>query len=145
MRIPSTAACAARSSRRRPSGSSSDSARSRHELSQRATVDPLTGALNRAGSDVALAAAFATPGTGVAVLFVDFDDVKAGSDAHGHEAGDLLLVEAAALGSHGRAAAASAGRSSLGRRQPCGDAPAQGRCPAASGPASWRGGRARRC
>lgn len=72
-----------------------DSARLRHELSQQATVDPLTGAHNRAGSDVALAEAFALPGAGVAVLFVDLDDFKTVNDALGHEAGDRLLVDVA--------------------------------------------------
>ena len=70
-----------------------DSARLRHELSQRATVDPLTGALNRAGSDAALEEAFDDPGAGVAVLFVDLDHFKTVNDELGHEAGDRLLVE----------------------------------------------------
>lgn len=72
-----------------------DSARLRHQLSHQATVDPLTGALNRAGSDAALAAAFSSPGAGVAALFVDLDDFKTVNDALGHEAGDRLLVEVA--------------------------------------------------
>ena len=72
-----------------------DSARLRHELSHQATVDPLTGALNRAGSDAALAAAFEQPGAGVAVLFADLDDFKTVNDDLGHEAGDRLLVKVA--------------------------------------------------
>ncbi len=72
-----------------------DSARLRHELSQQATVDPLTGAHNRAGSDAALVEAFALPGAGVAVLFVDLDNFKTVNDALGHKAGDRLLVDVA--------------------------------------------------
>ncbi|MEW1960604.1 GGDEF domain-containing protein [Kineococcus sp. NPDC059986] len=66
------------------------------ELLHRATHDPLTGALNRAGLQEALAA---TPGAGTAVLYVDLDDFKPVNDRYGHAAGDhVLQVTARRLG-----------------------------------------------
>jgi diguanylate cyclase (GGDEF)-like protein len=71
--------------------------RARHdELLHRATHDPLTGALNRAGLQEALAE---TTSAGTAVLYVDLDDFKPVNDRYGHAAGDhVLQVTARRLG-----------------------------------------------
>ncbi|WP_448624080.1 sensor domain-containing diguanylate cyclase [Geodermatophilus sp. URMC 64] len=66
------------------------------EVHQRSTVDPLTGARNRAGLFEALNRHLHPErGEGCAVLFCDLDDFKLVNDAYGHTVGDRLLVEVA--------------------------------------------------
>lgn len=60
---------------------------------QSAAHDPLTGVLNRAALYGRAGAVLAQAG-GV-LLFADLDDFKSVNDAHGHDAGDVVLVEAA--------------------------------------------------
>lgn len=67
-----------------------EAVRLREELERRATVDELTGCLNRASVLEALEDALAR-GADVAVVFVDVDDFKAVNDDHGHAAGDAVL------------------------------------------------------
>jgi diguanylate cyclase (GGDEF)-like protein/PAS domain S-box-containing protein len=70
--------------------------RQRHaELSRLALHDPLTGVRNRVQLDQDIERALRDrdrSGGVVAVLFVDVDDFKGINDAHGHEAGDMVLV-----------------------------------------------------
>ncbi|HUG10197.1 MAG TPA: diguanylate cyclase, partial [Opitutaceae bacterium] len=62
------------------------------ELVNAARVDPLTGALNRAGFEHAFEKLSESPGAGyVALLYVDLDRFKAINDTYGHPAGDRLL------------------------------------------------------
>jgi diguanylate cyclase (GGDEF)-like protein/PAS domain S-box-containing protein len=72
-----------------------DSARLRRELEIRATVDALTGCLNRAATLEMLELLLAQCPTGLAVVFIDLDQFKTINDRHGHAAGDAVLVEAA--------------------------------------------------
>jgi diguanylate cyclase len=68
-------------------------------LAQLARTDPLTGLANRRGWDEQLARELARArrsGATVSVALLDLDDFKCFNDAHGHQAGDRLLVEAAA-------------------------------------------------
>ena len=70
----------------------------RHEraVSQRALVDPLTGALVRAAFEQRLCAELElanAAGGGLALLFVDLDRFKFVNDTYGHDAGDKLLTE----------------------------------------------------
>lgn len=72
----------------------------RRELEVRAATDALTGCLNRAATLAVIQDALDTvedgrPGSGVAVIFVDVDDLKEVNDNFGHLAGDTLLVEVA--------------------------------------------------
>ena len=63
-------------------------------LSEAATLDPLTGALNRVMFDDQLAQALARQaarGGEVLVAVIDVDDFKAINDLHGHQRGDDLL------------------------------------------------------
>lgn len=60
-------------------------------LREQATLDPLTGLLNRAAFHQALALALGR-GEGVAVLFVDLDRFKEVNDRWGHDAGDEVLT-----------------------------------------------------
>lgn len=73
----------------------SDSLRLRHELQQRAEIDPLTGSLNRSAVLDRLTRAVEADGPGVAVVFVDLDGFKAINDEQGHETGDEVLVRVA--------------------------------------------------
>src|SRR3954447_7352859 len=70
--------------------------RRRHaELSRLALHDPLTGVRNRVQLDQDIERALRDrdrTGGVVAVLFVDVDDFKGINDAHGHEAGDMVLI-----------------------------------------------------
>jgi diguanylate cyclase (GGDEF)-like protein len=64
-----------------------------------ARTDPLTGLANRRGWDEQLARELARAGRSgeaLSVALLDLDDFKAFNDAHGHQAGDRLLLEAAA-------------------------------------------------
>lgn len=78
-----------------------DRLRSEAELFHRATHDPLTGLANRAMLDDRLTLAIERHRrqTGsdrrLVVLFVDLDRFKAVNDAHGHAAGDEVLVAVA--------------------------------------------------
>lgn len=68
-------------------------------LAQLARTDPLTGLANRRGWDEQLSRELARArrsGAVLSVALVDLDDFKSFNDAHGHQAGDRLLVEAAA-------------------------------------------------
>ncbi len=63
-----------------------------------ASRDPLTGAQNRRGMGDELAIAIASStrdGTPLGLLVFDLDHFKAVNDAHGHEAGDEVLVSLA--------------------------------------------------
>jgi diguanylate cyclase (GGDEF)-like protein len=69
------------------------------ELARLARTDPLTGLANRRGWDEQLGRELAQAqrsGRPVAVALLDLDDFKGFNDAHGHQAGDRLLVAAAA-------------------------------------------------
>lgn len=77
-------------------------ARGRKELQRRtlaletaSKTDPLTGMLNRAGFDEALARALRETGTISAVMLLDLDGFKAVNDVAGHHAGDELLRQVA--------------------------------------------------
>lgn len=68
-------------------------------LAREARTDPLTGLANRRGWDEQLArerARAARRGEPLSVALLDLDGFKTFNDAHGHQAGDRLLVEAAA-------------------------------------------------
>jgi diguanylate cyclase (GGDEF)-like protein len=68
-------------------------------LARLARTDPLTGLANRRGWDEQLTRELARArrsGEAVSVALLDLDDFKAFNDAHGHQAGDRLLLEAAA-------------------------------------------------
>ncbi|MEO8746627.1 MAG: GGDEF domain-containing protein [Rhodanobacter sp.] len=71
-----------------------------HALLEQATTDELTGLLNRRGflrmaeSELRQAQAGERPLT---LVYVDVDGLKALNDEAGHEAGDALLIETAAL------------------------------------------------
>ncbi|MFD0738825.1 diguanylate cyclase domain-containing protein [Lysobacter koreensis] len=66
----------------------------RRELERHALEDALTGAMNRRGSEQQLAHSIAMAEGGESfVLFVlDLDNLKPINDAHGHDAGDRVLV-----------------------------------------------------
>jgi len=66
------------------------------ELTVQATLDSLTGLVNRASFNAALSGALDDgPTQNTTVLFVDLDDFKDVNDAFGHGAGDQLLREVA--------------------------------------------------
>lgn len=67
----------------------------RQLLEQRAHCDPLTGIANRLGFEIMLERRIAL-GEPFALLFIDLDGFKAVNDRLGHEAGDAVLLEAAA-------------------------------------------------
>jgi diguanylate cyclase (GGDEF)-like protein/PAS domain S-box-containing protein len=70
-----------------------DSARAHQELERRATFDALTGAHNRAAIlDMLQAELDRDDDSVTGVVFVDLDKFKPVNDAHGHAAGDELLV-----------------------------------------------------
>jgi diguanylate cyclase (GGDEF)-like protein len=68
----------------------SESVALRAALEQRATTDPLTGCLNRAGT-VATLDRLVDGGGGVGLLFIDLDGFKAINDTLGHHTGDHVL------------------------------------------------------
>jgi diguanylate cyclase (GGDEF)-like protein len=68
-------------------------------LARLVRTDPLTGLANRRGWDEQLDRELARArrsGGAVSVALLDFDNFKAFNDAHGHQAGDRLLVAATA-------------------------------------------------
>jgi diguanylate cyclase (GGDEF)-like protein len=65
-----------------------------------AKTDALTGLLNRRGFDEAALQAFTDPGRAdkpIAALMCDIDLFKAINDKHGHEFGDLVLIDVARI------------------------------------------------
>jgi diguanylate cyclase len=69
------------------------------ELTRLARTEPLTGLPNRRGWDEQLdreLAQASRSGRPVSVALLDLDNFKGFNDAHGHQAGDRLLVAAAA-------------------------------------------------
>jgi len=69
------------------------------ELTRLARTDPLSGLANRRGWDEQLDRELAQArrsGRPVSVALLDIDDFKGYNDVHGHQAGDRLLVAAAA-------------------------------------------------
>jgi diguanylate cyclase (GGDEF)-like protein/PAS domain S-box-containing protein len=68
----------------------------RSELEQRATIDDLTQSFNRPTVLAALGAALASGPRTTGAVFVDLDEFKEINDAHGHAAGDAMLVAAVA-------------------------------------------------
>lgn len=67
------------------------------ENSHRARHDALTGLLNREGLFKARGPRGAPPvRAGMTLLYLDLDGFKLVNDAHGHEAGDTLLIQVAA-------------------------------------------------
>ncbi|WP_345771116.1 GGDEF domain-containing protein [Geodermatophilus normandii] len=68
-------------------------------LEQQATVDTLTGLVNRRVFDDALAVALAGPAAddGTALLLLDVDSFKQINDEHGHPVGDDALVHLAGI------------------------------------------------
>jgi len=68
----------------------------RKQLLHRATFDPLTGVLNRAGWEHDASAALADAGSGpVALVYFDLDHFKNVNDQFGHAMGDRVLERAA--------------------------------------------------
>jgi diguanylate cyclase (GGDEF)-like protein len=68
-------------------------------LQRQATVDSLTGLVNRRVLDEALTAALTAPGAprGTALVMVDVDSFKTINDQHGHPVGDDALAHIAGL------------------------------------------------
>jgi diguanylate cyclase (GGDEF)-like protein/PAS domain S-box-containing protein len=68
------------------------------KLATLATLDTLTGILNRRGLDMGLSAAFATnTAPELALLQIDLDHFKEVNDAHGHQGGDQVLRHVARI------------------------------------------------
>jgi diguanylate cyclase len=68
-------------------------------LAQLVRTDPLTGLANRRGWDAQLGRELARAqrsGAALSIALLDLDNFKRFNDANGHQAGDRLLVEAAA-------------------------------------------------
>lgn len=73
-----------------------EAARMREELQVRATVDALTGCLNRGSVIAALERALSPDRRGITgVIYIDLDEFKMLNDTFGHAAGDEMLVEVA--------------------------------------------------
>jgi len=69
-------------------------AREREEIEHRATLDSVTGVLNRTGLDAALIREqqrSLRTDTPLSILMIDLDRFKALNDEHGHQAGDRAL------------------------------------------------------
>jgi diguanylate cyclase (GGDEF)-like protein len=75
----------------------SDLLLAKEEADMRARQDSLTGLLNRFGLDEAIDAIVRVPGGLVAVAAMDLDGFKQFNDAHGHQAGDELLMRVSDL------------------------------------------------
>lgn len=76
-------------------GQRREAERQAHKL---ARTDPLTGCLNRRSVNDALQEIIATArstGHEVVAMMIDLDNFKRSNDAHGHQAGDAVLLEAA--------------------------------------------------
>ena len=67
-------------------------------LRRQATIDQLTGVLNRRGIEQSIADAGEQGlGAGLAIVMVDIDHFKRVNDAHGHDVGDQVLRRVAAV------------------------------------------------
>ena len=78
----------------------SEQRRLSHEMTHRATHDPLTGLVNRAEFEARLdrlARALQFDDRGNSLLFIDLDQFKIVNDACGHTAGDQLLKQVSGL------------------------------------------------
>lgn len=75
----------------------SDLLLAKEQADLRARQDSLTGLLNRFGLDEAIDAIVRVPGGLVAVAAMDLDGFKQFNDAHGHQAGDELLMRVSDL------------------------------------------------
>jgi diguanylate cyclase (GGDEF)-like protein len=65
-------------------------------LQEQATIDPLTGLVNRRSFDEALETTLQRPvGAGTALVLIDVDAFKTINDSHGHPVGDAVLVHLA--------------------------------------------------
>jgi diguanylate cyclase (GGDEF)-like protein/PAS domain S-box-containing protein len=62
-------------------------------LRREASSDTLTGLANRAAIDEELEATVAHQATDTVVVFIDLDGFKPVNDTHGHDAGDVVLIE----------------------------------------------------
>lgn len=67
------------------------------ELVEQVNTDPLTGALNRQGLRAALMSTPAILAAPMSVVFTDIDHFKHINDQHGHDAGDAVLRQFAAV------------------------------------------------
>jgi diguanylate cyclase (GGDEF)-like protein len=69
----------------------------KRELEKAASTDPVTGLLNRRGLALELARLQEglPPGSVLAVMHMDLDKFKAINDVHGHDTGDVVLIEIA--------------------------------------------------
>lgn len=67
--------------------------RERRMLRDVADTDPLTGLRNRRAMEKAMARTLARPHSRAALVLVDLDRFKPVNDEHGHQLGDLVLVE----------------------------------------------------
>ena len=70
-----------------------DRDRARQDLIHVASHDPLTGLANRRLFMERLDNACSTPGSSAALIFIDLDGLKGVNDRHGHDVGDLVLIE----------------------------------------------------
>jgi diguanylate cyclase (GGDEF)-like protein len=70
-----------------------DRDRARQDLLHVASHDPLTGLANRRLFMERLDSACSTPGSSAALIFIDLDGLKGVNDRHGHDIGDLVLIE----------------------------------------------------
>jgi diguanylate cyclase (GGDEF)-like protein/PAS domain S-box-containing protein len=64
-------------------------------LRRESEMDPLTGLINRRGFERLLPSRLAYGGQKLALLYLDLDGFKDINDSHGHQAGDVILREAA--------------------------------------------------
>ena len=70
-----------------------DRDRARQDLIHVASHDPLTGLANRRLFMERLDRASNAPGNSAALIFIDLDGLKGVNDRHGHDIGDLVLIE----------------------------------------------------